>query len=170
MTVFKEVQRQTQKWIYFLLLIILLLFLYGIVQQLVFGKPFGNQPANDWVLLVAGLIPLGLLIFVRMNILQTEISEQGISYQYKPVHRHERTISWQVIDKCYVREYSPLKEFGGWGFRVSLKDGGRALNVAGRYGIQLELKDGDKLLIGTRKPEEARRVIEHYNAERKGAS
>lgn len=163
MTVFNEVQRQTQKWIYFLILIILLVFLFGIVQQLIFGKPFGNQPAKNWVLVIIGLIPLGLLIFVRLNILHTEISERGISYQYKPYHGSERTIAWDEIDKCYVRVYSPMKEFGGWGLRISLKDGGRALNVAGRYGIQLEMKSGEKLLLGTQKPEEASHVLDNLN-------
>jgi len=163
MKVFNEVQRQTQKWIYFLLLIILLLFLFGIVQQLILGKPFGNHPVKDWALPVFGLIPVGLLIFVRLNILQTEISEKGINYQYKPYHGNERTISWEEIDKCYVRVYSPIKEFGGWGLRVSLKDGGRALNVAGSTGIQLELKNGDRLLLGTQKPEEAKRVLDNLN-------
>ena len=168
MIVFNEVQRQTQKWIYFLILILLLVVIFGMVQQLVFGKPFGNPSVRNWVLPLFLIIPLGLFIFLRLNVLHTEISEAGIQYKFSPYHSHTRSIQWNEIDKCYVRVYSPVKEFGGWGVRFSIRDGGKALNVKGNYGIQLELKNGEKLLIGTQKPEEAKQVLESLKSHQDG--
>jgi hypothetical protein len=160
MIVFDEAQRQSQKWIYILIVIIFLLVLFGIIQQVVFNKPFGSHPVRDWVLFVFLLIPAVLLIFLRANVLRTTMDEQGITYQFKPYHRNETLVRWDELERCYVRIYSPMKEFGGWGVRQSVrKDGGKALNVMGTYGIQLEFRDGKKLLLGTQKPGEAEKAL-----------
>jgi len=37
---------------------------------------------------------------------------------------------------------------------------GRALNMSGNMGLQLELKDGKKLLIGTQKFEELEQLLQ----------
>jgi hypothetical protein len=49
------------------------------------------------------------------------------------------------------RTYSPVLEFGGWGIRVG--GGGMAYNVSGNEGVQLVLKSGRRVLIGTRQPD-----------------
>ena len=67
------------------------------------------------------------------------------------------------MEKCYVRIYSPIKEYGGWGYRTSLgKKKGSAFNVKGNKGIQIEFKTGKKLLVGTQKESEATQVIHRY--------
>ncbi len=154
--IFSEVQRQNQKWIYYLILIILLIAILGFIQQVIFNKPFGTHPVADWLLMVFMLIPFLLILFMRSNILRTTITKDQVSYQFRPYHSVERVIDISDIDKCYVRLYNPVKEYGGWGVRASVKKGGgKALNMAGKYGIQLELKDGRKLLIGTQDPGKA---------------
>lgn len=60
-----------------------------------------------------------------------------------------------------MRTYSPIKEYGGWGYRITLKNG-KAFNVTGNKGIQLVLKSGKKLLIGTQQESEASLVINRY--------
>ena len=59
-----------------------------------------------------------------------------------------------------MRKYSPLREFGGWGYRVG--PGGKAFNMQGNMGLQLEMMGGEKLLIGTRKPEELAAWVENW--------
>jgi len=62
--------------------------------------------------------------------------------------------------------YYPISEFGGWGLRGGFffnKGKEKAVNVSGDIGIQLIFKNGKKLLIGTQKKEEAKRVLETYN-------
>jgi len=58
-----------------------------------------------------------------------------------------------------VRKYSPIGEYGGWGYRVAGKRSGVAYNISGNMGIQIELKNGKKILLGTRKPEEAKEAL-----------
>ena len=45
-----------------------------------------------------------------------------------------------------------MREFGGWGIRVSRN--GRAYNASGNTGVQLVLADGSHILIGTQRAEE----------------
>ena len=58
------------------------------------------------------------------------------------------------LTKSFVRQYSPLTEYGGWGLRLGLFGKGTAYNVSGNKGLQLEFTDKKKLLIGTNKPDE----------------
>jgi hypothetical protein len=68
------------------------------------------------------------------------------------IHWNEHTIPWSDIDQIYVREYSPLAEYGGWGIRYSRN--GRAYNVRGNKGIQISKKNGKRILLGTQHPDE----------------
>ncbi len=160
---FKEEQKQTQKWIWYLLIVLSATTLFGSIQQIVFNTPFGTHPIPDW-----GYIPLFGLLFllsylVMASRLHTEISRDKIIYQYKPFHRRAKILPWDQVSECYVRLYSPVKEFGGWGMRTAFNGkNGKAYNVSGNVGIQLELKDGKKILIGTNKGKEAENALKSF--------
>tara|TARA_R110002051_G_scaffold101478_1_gene172292 strand:- start:11577 stop:11909 length:333 start_codon:yes stop_codon:yes gene_type:complete len=104
------------------------------------------------------MLTLPLIYLFR---LKTIIDEIGIHYQFTPINFSKKTIRWSEIDKCYVRTYKPIKEFGGWGYRSSFGSR-KAINIKGNKGIQLVLKDGKNLLIGTQKENDANKVIERY--------
>jgi hypothetical protein len=53
-----------------------------------------------------------------------------------------------------ARTYSPILEYGGWGLRRGIRGKGRAYNVRGNQGVQLQLTDGTKLLIGSQRAQE----------------
>lgn len=64
------------------------------------------------------------------------------------------------MKKVYVRKYLPLREYGGWGLRWGIFGSGTAYNISGNMGIQLVLQNGKKILVGTQKAEECRRILE----------
>jgi hypothetical protein len=157
---FSEVQNQTMKWIWYLILIIALVLIFGAAQQIIFQKPFGTHPAPDWAFIPMFALVGFFLFMLNSSKLKTEITRDGISYQFKPFISKTRTINWEDVDRAYVRIYSPFKEYGGWGYRTAFtKDGGKAFNVKGKVGIQLELKNGKNILIGTQKGKEAEKVL-----------
>lgn len=161
--VFIERQRFTQIWIWLLVLSIFALTVFGIYYQLILGIPFGNNPAPDNVMPFFLLIPLGLIVLLLLNCLHTSIDEKGIHYKYSPFHGKFRTIEFDKIEKVYTKKYRPIKDFGGWGIRIGMKKGyGMALNVNSNMGIQIELKTGKKILLGTQKPDEAQKIIDYY--------
>jgi hypothetical protein len=110
------------------------------------------------LVIVLLLFSIGLIYIFR---LRTTIDERGIHYRFLPFHKTTKTISWKDLEDCEVRKYSPLSEYGGWGYKLHFGGNG-ALNVKGNMGIQLKLKSGKQLLIGTQKPEEAQLVINRY--------
>ena len=161
MKVFKEEQRFTQLW-----LIILIIFSSLVPIGVVVSEYQKDENAFSvemlLVIILVILVPIAIIFLFKLN---TRIDEQGIHYQFFPFHFSDRKISWNEISKAYVRTYDPIGEFGGWGLKggnIFNKSKGKAINVSGDIGIQLELKNGKKLLIGTQKEAEAKSVLQTY--------
>ena len=153
---FKESQKidLSWKWIFFIGLYILML--WALIEQ------FSNE--IDITAVSSIIFSLCLIIFFNIVIvimkLDTEIDEAKISYRYKPFHVKPRIIYWEDVSEYYTRDYKPMKEYGGHGLQRKLKYG-RAFTVSGKKGLQLILKSGKKILIGTHKPKELERVIDN---------
>ena len=149
---FTETQRFKQWWIWILLLGMDCLFLYGIIKQAVFEQQFGNKPmSNTWLLITFGLTLLMTLLLVCCR-LETRINEDGIYVRFFPLQFTHKKFSWAEVSKLYLRQYRPMAEYGGWGIRYGVN--GKAYNVSGNMGLQLEFISGEKLLIGTNRPKE----------------
>jgi hypothetical protein len=159
---FSETQKFRNPVIFILLLGILGLSVWGIVQQIFMGQPFGTKPAPDVVLILFSMIPvLFLLLFIFMKQI-TNIDNQGIEVIISPLGR--RRISWKNIEKAYIRDYKPLMEYGGWGIRYGFGNKGMAYSLGGgNKGLQLELNNGKKILVGTKKAPELADFLKQIN-------
>lgn len=129
----------------------------GVVQQVGFGISWGSKASTNLGLMLSTLIPLGMLILMKSIRMETVISESDIHMRFFPFIT--RVFPLEDIQEAYVRESSPIREFGGWGIRWALT-GGMAYNVSGKHGLQLVLKNGKKVFLGTQKPRELQRVID----------
>lgn len=140
-------------WISFGLLILTAFMVYLTI------KTFGTS-AFLYILLV-GLIPtlLILILFLKAE-LTTYIDQKGIKIKFPPFRFKFISFNWTDIEKCEVRKYKSIMEFGGWGIRYGLK--GKAYNVKGNKGIQIQLKNGKRILIGTQKLDEVEKLIKKY--------
>jgi hypothetical protein len=154
---FSETQRFRQPWIW---AVLVLGTGAGIASGLKHLHAGYKVPAQTAAALVGVVIPILLILFFLAMRLDTSIDEEGIGYRFVPFHGTRRTIPWNEIAEVYVRQYSPLKEYGGWGIRNSMGKAGMAFNVRGDMGIQLVLKNGRKILLGTQKPEEVKQVLQ----------
>ena len=157
--IFREVQRFRQTWIWVILLSITALMLYFLIKQVALGEPVGNNPATDWLLIIL-VIVFGLgfpILFYFLN-LTVEARTDGLYYRYCPFHLSFKKIPYDSISKCEVRSYSALKEYGGWGIRYG--GHGKAYNVSGNQGVQLEFVNGGKLLFGSKRAEELAQAIQ----------
>jgi hypothetical protein len=109
-----------------------------------------------------GMLPLlviiGILIYLFSKArLITQVREDGIYVRFTPFQRSFKRFEWDRIDHLYQREYHPVKEYGGWGVRMG--PSGRAYNVSGITGIQIVLKNGNRILIGTHMPDDLSQVL-----------
>lgn len=156
-TIFEEKQYFRQIWLWIMVLAVNGVFLYGLFRQLVQKQEFGNKPMSDLALIMLNLFNLTLTCFLLFVRLETKITEEGVYYRYYPL-QHFRKIIWGRIGQAYVRRYSPLREFGGWGLRIGWKKG-MAYNVSGNQGLQLVYDQGRHLLLGTARPGELEAVL-----------
>jgi len=161
---FREVQQFRQRWIWFLLipvsLLIIIPFAYGMFKQLIMGQQWGCRPLPDAALLIVGplFISLGVVILYILYALklETEVRSDGLYLRFYPLT--SKTINFAEIVSCEARTYHPIREYGGWGIRCGWK-GGKAYNVSGNRGVQLEFRNGKKFLIGSQRPEELAQAI-----------
>lgn len=151
---FAEKQKFNQWWVWLLLLGINAQLIFGVYKQVYQGMTFGDRPmSNEGLLFAAGLVFAITILFISAN-LQTRVKSDGIYVRFFPFHLSFKHYQWNSISKSFVREYSPITEYGGWGLRLGLFGKGRAFNVSGNKGLQLIFSDNKKLLIGTNKPDE----------------
>lgn len=159
MRIFKEEQRFTQP-----LIIVILTMSFLVVMGLTlkeYLKDDSNMSTNEFLFVVGLFLVFTVPIFFFKLI--TRIDEKGIHYRFLPFHLKTKTIQWSEIKSAYIRKYDPISDYGGWGIKGFSTGKGTAINVKGNIGIQLELSNSKKVLVGTQKETEARQVLENYS-------
>ena len=159
-SIFEEKQRFTQWWLWAILIGINLLFIYGLYLQVYLHEPIGTKPAADSVLWTGWGISLFITLLMRMIFLKTIIKADGVYMQFFPFNFKLRYFPFSDLDKVFVKKYSPMMDYGGWGIRVGLFGKGTAYNISGNMGLQLILNNGKKILIGTKQPLALREALE----------
>jgi hypothetical protein len=156
--VFTERQKFNQWWLWLILGCINGIFLFGLVKQLIFGLQFGNNPLSNAGLILLTLAFIAFTFFFYKMGLYTKIDKHGIYFRFIPFHTAFKFYPWEKISNIKVCRYKALSDYGGWGIRGGRN--GTAYTVSGDTGIEIELHTSDKILIGTRKPEEVKKIIE----------
>lgn len=130
------------------------IFLVGYFVQFVRDEPWGGNPMSDAALAITGgiVIALGAALIWLFLVLKlvTEISTDSVTIRFAPLRT--TTIPFDQIVGVEVREFRPIRDFGGWGIRAA--KGVRAYLVSGDRGVQISTLDGRQLLIGSQQPEE----------------
>lgn len=161
MRIFKEEQRFTQPLITVTLTLSFLVVNGIVIRE--YLKDDSDLNLTELSIIIGLFIVFTLPIFLIKLI--TRIDDQGVHYCFFPFHRKHKTISWYEIKSASVRKYDPIGDYGGWGIKGGSlwnSSKGKAINVKGTIGIQLELNNSKKVLIGTQKEVEAIKVLEYY--------
>jgi hypothetical protein len=153
---YREVQQFRQIWIWLLIALVAGISWYAFLQQIVFGNPFGTNPAPNiimWVIWIT--FGVGLPLFIYYVKLIVEVREDGILIRFFPLH--SRFIPFRDLNSYEACKYRPILDYGGWGIRWGSK--GWAYNVSGNRGVLLELSNGKRIMIGSQDPEKLARMI-----------
>ncbi len=153
---FKETQKYNQWWFWLFLFTLCLIPVSAIYQQLIMGEPFGEHPLSDSgiIVLSAGVFILVMVFFfIRLDI---QIDSHGIQVKFFPFMR--KKIKWDQIKSTKIINYKSITS----GIRFSLKYG-TIYRISGKKGLFLELKNGNKLLIGTQSSDRIKEVLNYYN-------
>lgn len=150
--IYREVQRFRQWFLYLPVLIVTVAVWWQFVEQVVLGRSTAEEPVPNWLAWVLAIVfGLGMPAFLLTLRMVTEVRPGLLRVRLFPVSRVE--IPTTHILEAAVRHYSPLKEYGGWGVRVS-RTHGRAYNAYGSLGVQLVVEGRGPVLIGSQHPEE----------------
>tara|TARA_R110002073_G_scaffold40547_5_gene114999 strand:- start:105072 stop:105587 length:516 start_codon:yes stop_codon:yes gene_type:complete len=163
MKIFIEEQRFTQLWLHILLAISFVVSMVFVANDWYTADATDSEAKRGFFVLLGGMVVVYGLIFSLK--LKTRIDEKGIYYQFIPFHFSMKLILWRDLENAYVRKYDAISEYGGWGIKGGAfwrKSKGVAYNVKGDLGLQLTLKTGKKILIGTQKEHEIKRILSTY--------
>jgi hypothetical protein len=160
MNTFEEIQRVrkiTSYW--FISIPIVSLAVWGLIHS--FGAKDGDHINSTLILICSFLIAITVFYFF-VN-LRTDYNEKEIIIRYFPFLFFQRRISWNQISKAYVRKIdrSEFKATGLGAFPFGNR--GKAYHLFSEYGLQIEMVDGDKILIGTRKPKSLLEFLKYIN-------
>lgn len=160
MDTYTETQRFDQWWVRVLLVVILLLAASPLLLEPNFDLSSTELISVIISILLILIVFVGFWFLFKLNI---RIDKKGITYRFVPFHMKPRFRPWEDIKSVTVRKYHPIKEFGGWGYRISLK-GKKALNIKGNMGIQIVFENNDEILLGTQNPSQVIEVLKQYDS------
>ena len=91
--------------------------------------------------------------------LTTEVRHDGLYIRFEPVQRSFRHIPATEIEEANATTYSP-GSYGGWhwGVRWSLS-GDTVYRLRGDQGIELDLKGGKQIFVGSQSPYELETAV-----------
>jgi hypothetical protein len=158
---FQETQRFRQWWMWLIVGLVAAIFwievavglLWLVAPGLVPGAP--DRGELPLILLIWGvcwlLFGIGLPLVIRSVRLIVEVGEGTISIRYFPLS--SRRIALGDVKTSEVRQFRPVRDYGGVGIKWA-PGKGRAYIVEGNQGVWMELTSGERLLIGSQRPDE----------------
>lgn len=156
MPLFTETQRPRQSLLFLVIVLPAVLGWGFFIQQIVRGKPVGDNPMSDGgVIALTGVLGVAFPAFFLWFRMETAVYPDRVEVRMPPFVN--RVVRPYEITGVEARVYRPIREFGGWGIRGW--GGNRAYNMSGDQGVQLVLTNGQRLLIGTQRPQELEAAI-----------
>lgn len=124
-------------------------------DQVLLGDDTSGNRVGAWILWAIG--GLGVPALVLLLRLRVEVTDEAVRIRFRPFLRRE--VRLDQITRVEAVTYRPIHGYGGWGLRLGR--GGRiAYSVRGDQGVELEVRDGRSVLIGSAHPEALRDAIE----------
>lgn len=151
---FEERQKFTQPWLWALILVP---FVGVLAVVLLVPKPPG--PAGELVLVVVPLV-LGLSVLTFATAcLTTTVTPGELRVRFVPFFVNKR------IPIGEIARFSPLS-YNIWqtGYGIHYSRYGWVYNVSGSEGIQIELINGKRFLVGTQRPREFAAALQQVGA------
>ncbi len=150
---FSEQQTITKWYVWILPVLVLVVCVYVILHQLLLQQAGSTDAIPLNILIVMVLIPCILIVFLRHIRMKVEITSKGILYDVRPFQ--DGHILWSEVKEIKLIPYTRMA--------LGLAPGGvsgKAYNISGTHCMQLTKKNGQKILLGTEKPELLRKVLE----------
>ena len=115
-------------------------------------------PALLPVALAGGIIT----VVMFLSKMTTIVDAAGVHVRYFPFLN--KTFALADVTGWEVKKYDAI-EYGGWGVRGLPDRYGWAYIVRGHHGVEIEFKNGHRLMLGSQRAEELARALEEVKRE-----
>ena len=151
--------KETQKFNGIAIIGLILFLLIGICWRFI-EQNFINMSEQVSITLPVFLLLLfilgGSLAYFLSIRLITKINEKSVQFQYYPLHYRKRKIKWRDIASWEIVEMPLSAEWSGWNVHF----GGQDFSVGRRQGLQITLKSGETIFLGSRKLNQLKEIME----------
>ena len=120
-----------------------------------YGQGVPGQPVEGMSVrgagMLAGVVALvfGLLL-ATFSCLDAEVRSDHILVSFGPLRLIRKRIRYSDVRRVGAVTYRPLREFGGWGIRW--RPGKSAWTIRGNQAVNIELRNGKTVFVGSRFP------------------
>jgi len=170
--VFQECQRFNQwrgRWVVLLFLPLIGIFIYGCIVQLGMGKPFGDNPMPNTILIIATILATIMITLLMVSFyfmrLDTVINEDGVYERMFPFQFKFGFTPWDKIIDTNVIKKNIYRKYQKWKYSSGFKE--KYFTTSANYELKLTLKNNKRIYIGTLQPEELTEFLDKLNAKRK---
>jgi hypothetical protein len=115
-----------------------------------------GRPAELWLVVVGPIVVGVVAVLLSLSHLDVDVTDAGVTIAFRYLWPARR-IAFSEIVGLEVRRYDPLLEYGGWGVRLGPK--GWGYMTGGTEGVQLRLRKGLPVLIGSARARELEAAI-----------
>ncbi len=116
-----------------------------------------GEPVEERIAFAAGFLALGVLVMWTLGGLTVRLYPDAMVVGLGRASPIRTRIAYEQISSLEVTRYSPLREFGGWGYRF--RPGKRAWTARGDEAVVLHMADGMQIYIGSDRPGRLRERI-----------
>jgi hypothetical protein len=150
-TLFREVQGFPLRRIGLALLSPPCFMLGLLIWQVVLGHPWGRRPISN-ANVIGWTVFTWLLYFRLITVrLVTEVRPAGLVLALRGLWRLRR-VPLDGIQSVDTITHDVMRDYGGFGIRSTRE--GKAYVAGGTRGVRVTLADGEKLVIGSQRPDE----------------
>ncbi|MCA0360088.1 MAG: hypothetical protein LCH41_03445 [Armatimonadetes bacterium] len=129
-----------------------LLVLIGVLMPIL-SVNLGKETWSIWLLAIPASL---LLVWVFLFRMVTEVDGEKLTVSFGWVPSYRCTFPLADISAAQKVKYQPIRDYGGWGIRGFPV---QCLSAQGDEGVQLELKSGRKMLIGSQQASKLQAVL-----------
>ena len=120
-------------------------------------KQWSNEGLVIFAVLVLLILVISYFILFKAKLI-LEIEEESLFFSFYPYVKRKE-IKANEIKAFEIRKYNAIKEYGGSGIKKGVKKFGDAYSVTGNIGFQLQLKNANKILFGTQRPDALKKAM-----------
>ena len=159
---FRESQRLGRSWFLALLLIPLAVTSFGFYQQVCLGRPWGNHPVSNGAFIAIEVAAVAFILWFSRLRLDTEVRGDVLVIRFAYLWP-TRAIALPDIRQARAVDYHPISSFGGWGVRWR-PDGTVAYTATGGRGVDIQLRNGKRVIVGSQRADELEAVLRSHVA------